>query len=78
MSRTFLKAFKERQDKAISRVDIRKGTVGDKQGFCFDVFWHDRKHSNFTSALYKTHAGTVRKVTKYLRTGEFSLYGNAE
>ena len=72
------KAFLERQDRAITEIKINEGSLSNKQGFNFSVIWEDREYPNFISALYKTHLGTTRKAIKYLRTGEFSFYGNAE
>lgn len=71
-------AFNNRIDRAITKVDIDESNIGDKKGFCFAVTWKDRDYPNFVSALYKTRLGTTRKAIKYLKTGEYSLYGNAE
>jgi len=57
---------------------VRQGVVKDKRGWCFEVFYDNRPYPNFISALYKTRIGATRKLKKYLKTGEFSLYGNAE
>ena len=72
------KAFNNRQDQEITSIQINKGSIGEKQGFNFSVIWGDREYPNFTSALYKTRLGAKRKAIKYLKTGVFSFYGNAE
>lgn len=72
------KAFTERQDQNISGIRIDAGSIGEKKGFNFSVTWDERDYPNFVSALYKTRLGAKRKAIKYLRTGEYNLYGNAE
>lgn len=62
----------------ITKTEIGPATVGEKRGFAFSVFYNNSKCANFLSALYKTELGARRKLNKFLKTGEFSLYGNAE
>ncbi len=63
---------------SITNTIVRPGNVGDKQGFCFEVTWDNRPYPNFVSSLVKTEIGARRNLNKYLCTGKFSLYGNAE
>lgn len=72
------KAFNNKIDKNITKIEINNGFIGDKEGFNFSVYWDEREYPNFVSALYKTRLGAKRKAIKYLETGQFSLYGNAE
>ena len=75
---SLLTAFDNRIDKNITSIQINESSVGYKQGFSFSVIWDKREYANFVSALYKTRLGTKRKAIKYLKTGEYGFYGNAE
>lgn len=60
------------------KTKVYKGTVGTKEGWAFMVFFDNRCYPNFISSLVKTEKGARRNLKKYLKTGKFSLYGNAE
>ena len=62
----------------VTNTIVRPGKVGDKKGYCFEVYWDNRPFPNFVSSLVKTERGAKRNLARYLKTGEFSLYGNAE
>jgi len=62
----------------ITNTLIREGNIGIKEGYCFEIYFDNRLYPNLISALYKTALGTKRKLNKYLKTGDFDFYGNAE
>jgi len=62
----------------ITKTDVDTGSVGNKKGYCFSVYFDDREYPNLISALYKTKLGAKRKLNRYIKTGEFDFYGNAE
>lgn len=62
----------------ITKTEIKKSSVGNKNGFCFCVYWDNKQYPNFVSSLVKTERGAKNNLNKYLKTGKFSLYGNAE
>ncbi len=51
---------------------VRKGRIGDKEGWCFSV------GQNFVSALFKTRKEAKAELERYLKTGDFVIYGSAE
>jgi len=53
-------------------------SILNKKGFCFEIYFDDRKYPNIISALFKTELGTKRKLNKYLKDGSLDFYGNAE
>ena len=65
-------------EKMITKSEVREGTIGEKKGYCFEVYYDNREYPNFISSLVKTKLGSQRNLLKYIRTGKFSLYGNAE
>lgn len=62
----------------VTKTDVSKANVGSKQGWAFSVYYDNRPYPNFTSSLVKTEKGAQRNLKKYLETGKFSFYGNAE
>ena len=62
----------------VTKTIVRQGNIGDKQGYCFEVYFDNRLYPNLISSLVKTEIGAKRNLTKYLNTGKLSLYGNAE
>lgn len=67
-----------RTDNKVTKAEVFKSSVGDKEGWAFSVTWDNRPYPNFVSSLVKTQKGAQRNLNIYLRTGKFSLYGNAE
>lgn len=62
----------------ITKTEIREVNTRKGKGFCFDVYWDDRPYPNFTSSAVKTERGASRNLNKYVNTGKFGWYGNAE
>ena len=62
----------------ITKTLVRQGNVGDKVGYCFEVYYNNREYPNIISSLAKTEIGAKAQLTRFLKTGKFSLYGNAE
>ena len=62
----------------ITKTVVRQGNIGNKTGYCFEVYYNNRDYPNFISSLVKTEIGAKRQLTRYINTGKFSLYGNAE
>jgi len=62
----------------ITKTEVARGTLGDKKGWNFAVYWDKRKYPNLISALYKTKKETQAQLKRYLETGEFDTYGSAE
>jgi len=54
------------------KIEVRKGSVGNKKGWCFSV------GHNFVSALFKTRKEAKSELVRYLKTGDFVWYGSAE
>lgn len=50
----------------------------DAKGWSFAITWENRPYPNFVSSRVKTNNGAVRNFGRYIKTGKFSLYGNAE
>ena len=63
---------------AITKTEVRPGRIGDKTGFCFDVYWDDREYPNLISALFTTEERAAAERDRYLETGEYDTYGDAE
>ena len=61
----------------ITKTEIGKGTVANKKGWNFAVYF-GRPYPNFVSALYKTKKETKKQLERYIETGDFDLYGGAE
>ena len=62
----------------ITKALVRKGNVGEKEGYCFEVYFNNRPYPSIISALFKTKLGTQRKLDRYIRTRHLDTYGNAE
>ena len=62
----------------VTKAEIRKVRTGKGEGYCFDVYYGNKEYPNFTSSAVKTERGCQRMLNKYLETGFFTLYGNAE
>ena len=62
----------------ITKTEVHQANVGSKQGWAFSVYYNNSKCPNFCSSLVKTEIGAKRNLKKYVETGEFSFYGNAE
>lgn len=63
--------------KGITKTEIRRGCIGSKKGWAFDVYY-GREYPNLISALYKTREEVVEKLDDYVKTGKFDTYGSAE
>lgn len=62
----------------ITKTEVRKGKLGNKKGWCFDVYYQNNPYPNFISALFKTRKETKQELTRYLKTGDYRIYGSAE
>jgi hypothetical protein len=62
----------------VTKTEISKSSIGSKTGYTFSVYYNGRSYPNFVSGLVKTERGARRNLKRYLKTGEFSVYGNAE
>lgn len=71
------KAF-ELNKLGVTRIEVRECETRKGKAFCFDAYYRKADYPNFISAPYKTLNGATRKAITYLKTGKFSLYGNAE
>lgn len=66
------------KDKMITKTEVLKGTIGNKKGWNFKVFWNNQPYPNLISGLYKTKRTATEKLEYYLATKEFDFYGDAE
>ena len=62
----------------VTKKEVHQSNVGSKRGWAFSVYYDNRPYPNFISSLVKTKTGAQRNLNKYLQTGKFSWYGNAE
>ena len=62
----------------ITKTEVHQANVGSKKGWAFSVYYNNSKCPSFCSSLVKTEIGAKRNLKKYVETGEFSFYGNAE
>ena len=62
----------------ITKKEIEKGTLGNKKGWIFSVYYNNRPYPNFISSLYKTKKETIHQLDRYLLDGSFDFYGSAE
>lgn len=62
----------------ITKTVVYKATVGSKTGYAFSVYYNGRDYPSFVSSLVRTEIGAKRNLARYIKTGEFSIYGNAE
>jgi len=61
----------------ISKTEVRPGGIGDKSGWCFDVYF-GRDYPGLISALFKTKREAQNELCRYIKTGEYVTYGSAE
>lgn len=57
---------------------VRKGSIGNKRGWAFDVIFNGRKYPNIISALYKTKKEAEEKLNNYFENDKLDTYGSAE
>lgn len=62
----------------VTKTEVYPSSIRNKKGWAFSVYWNNRPYPNFVSCLVKTEIGAKRGLKKYLNTGKFSWYGNAE
>jgi len=62
----------------ITKTEVFKSSVGSRKGWAFAVYYDDREYANFVSSLSKTKKTATSELDRYVRTGDFSLYGDAE
>ena len=62
----------------VTKTTVQKSSVGEKKGWAFAIYYNNASFSNFISALYKTKKETEKQLQRYLDTGKFDTYGNAE
>lgn len=79
MKTSFDKAMDKAREQDITEVKFHNcGEEDHKEGWAFSIYWKNRPYPNFISSKVKTNKGAVRNFCKYINTGKFSLYGNAE
>lgn len=78
MKTFFDKALEKATLDGVSKVTFNEVNTKKGKGWSFSVYWGDRDYPNMVSSAVKTNKGSIRQATRYLNTGEFSLYGNAE
>ena len=57
---------------------VRKGNIGNKKGWCFEIYFDKRTYPNIISALYKRKYEAFNKVVSYLLDDKLDTYGSAE
>ena len=62
----------------ITKTDVARGTLGDKKGWNFSVYWDERGYPNLISGLYKTEKEAQAQLKRYIETGDFDFCGSAE
>ncbi len=62
----------------ITKTEVYKSSVGCKKGWAFAVYFNNREYPNLISSLSKTQEQATNNLRDYIKTGAFSLYGNAE
>lgn len=62
----------------ITKTSVQPGSVGEKKGWCFSVYYGDKDYPNFTSALFKTRLESAKELLQFIKTGKFVIYGSAE
>jgi hypothetical protein len=62
----------------ITKTEVRRSNVGSKKGWCFDVYFNNKHYPNIISALWKTKKTAATELARYIKTGKFSTYGDAE
>ena len=62
----------------ITKAEVEKGSLGNKKGWNFSVYFNNRPYPNFISALFKTKREAEKDLKMYKETGDFRLYGSAE
>lgn len=62
----------------ITKTTTHRGSVGNKQGWAFSIYFDNRPYPNLISALYKTKKEIKEQLQRYLDTGEYNTYGTAE
>jgi hypothetical protein len=64
--------------KSVTKTEVHRGSIGNKKGWAFSVYFGNRPYPNIISALYKTKKEAVSKLHAYFRTGKLDTYGSAE
>lgn len=62
----------------ITKTEVTKGSLGNKKGWSFHVYWENRPYPQIISGLYKTKRTATKQLERYLATKEFDFYGDAE
>lgn len=62
----------------VTKTVVRKARIGNKHGWAFEVYYGGHKYPGIISSLVKTEIGAKRNLTKFLKTGKLSTFGNAE
>lgn len=64
--------------KSATKTTVERGHIDTKKGWVFSVYFHNRPYPNFISGLYTTKSKATKALNKYLKTGLFDWYGDAE
>lgn len=62
----------------ITQSYVRKGTLGNKNGWAFVVYYDNRSFPNLISGLFKTKKEAKSELERYIETGEYVFCGSAE
>jgi len=72
------KATKLLPKDTLTKIEIHRSRVGEKEGWAFSVYWNNREYPTLISSLYKTKKTATQKAKEYRERGEFDWYGDAE
>mgnify|MGYP001573817918 CR=1 FL=1 len=62
----------------ISKALVRKGFIGRKRGWCFEIYFEGRTFPNIISALFLTKKEAFSEMWRYINTDKLVTYGSAE
>lgn len=62
----------------ITKTNVRKGNIGNKKGWCFEIYFNNTNYPGLISALYTRKYEAENALDTYYNTGEFETYGTAE
>ena len=64
-------------ESSIVKTTIHRASVGNKKGWAFGVYYNPR-YAGILSALFKTKKKAETELARYIATGKFVTYGDAE
>ncbi len=62
----------------ITKTEIHEGSLGNKKGWVFYIYFNNLYHPNVISCLYKTKQTATEKCNHFVETGNLDTYGDAE